>query len=353
MSTINPLQPTRPVPPPQAPSTSVGPTPEVDKFSRQETSFGGAYYRKVTSAASSDWKGIQLEGVLPQVNLDPARATYNGDKNDLQADPTAGPLDRPSVYTGGHGDGNREVDCGLSWDRVWNAPKQGSFTDKTRASDDRDPSKRYFEDTRNGQPVVLDGTGAVRAEGQAQVTTFLADKQMDFAFRPFIRDSQGHWITPQPPGSANDRYFYPGEDIKMTLTSVDATHLQLEVDLVGSDYSYKQVFAQDGFGPGTQPSFKRVNSIDQFRLVTGPDGKPARKGNEGRSVIPTSTVLSDADWNKASMLTREGGQVPMVGQQFTEVAGSDVFSHYDQIFKVSPTTSQGGEEITIDPRASA
>ncbi len=108
------------------------------------------------------------------------------------------------------------------------------------------------------------------------------------------------------------------------------------------------VFPQDRFGEGRPQSFKRVNSIDQFRLINE-NGVLTRRGNENQTVLPTLTTARDAEWISFFLLRNAGEEMPFVGSAFTEVRGRDTNPNYEEIFLVSDTSPSGGERISIIP----
>ena len=74
-------------------------------------------------------------------------------------------FDRPSVYVGGNG-GGHEVDCGLTWDRVYDERGRATFTDSPAGNDGRDPARRFV--ITSEAPLVLVGE-RLEAKGSFKV----------------------------------------------------------------------------------------------------------------------------------------------------------------------------------------
>ncbi|UPT72814.1 MAG: hypothetical protein M0D55_12885 [Elusimicrobiota bacterium] len=223
----------------------------------------GAWYRKVTGAKG--YVGLEAWGVLPRPSFDPARAKHVP----VAGEPAhaAGPLDRPDVYLGLHAE-SAEVDCGLIWDQVHDAAGRG--------------------------------TGR-------------------YAYRVYWRTSKGGWGNPAP-GAADDLYLEPGERFALTLTAEPAGRARLAVRRAGRRAAAAYVFDVPGLlaSDGTlKPlSFKRVHSIDQFRL----DARGARRGNEGRPALPTRTRLEGGRWEgrTCSRPTARAGRWPAASRRSRE-----------------------------------
>lgn len=279
----------------------------------QYASASGAWFYKSESVSSQSWVGIRAEGRLPRISIDPSRQFTSA------RDYRAGPLDRPSVYLGGTV-GGAEVDAGLSWDRVYSS---------------------------DGQPVVPE----------------------KFLFRPFWRTSPKwgaptEWNNPDIRSEKNI-YFEPGEAIRMSIEVVSPaglSPLQVALSICSQDAAaprcFKTRFAHAG-RPSKPSTFKRVNSIDQFRI----DGKTGNRiGCEGESVVATQTTALDATWSSVTLLKRQrGSQLPiavpmtaslqhtLVGREFKEMGQTVGIRTY---FRDSPINSAGGlERISIVPSA--
>ncbi|RKH58297.1 hypothetical protein [Corallococcus llansteffanensis] len=325
--------------------------------SRVDSHAKGAYFRKVESEPSTHHRGITGRGTLPQVSTDPSRQFHGTGNTAWQT----GPLERPSVYMGGRS-GNREVDAGLTWDRVYDSHGQATFTDDPRGSDMRDPSHRFVRATVEGQPALVDGhtPPQVVARGKADVDAKLKTLRENFAFRPFWRDTNPdtpadkHWHNPptrSEPGAKpeeHNQYFYPGEHFTMTLQAQGPGEVRMDIRLEGNKehQHFTSQFHQEGWGPGKESSFKRVNSVDQFIVRNG-----ERVGAEKFGVEPTRTAATGGSWEEVSLLNISGKREPMTGSHFTTVKGVDTAAHYAEIFGISGSTDRGGERIDIHPGA--
>ena len=356
--------------PKEAAPQAHGPAPRQDTFEVQgaagrpvQAHFGsrvdphakGAYFRKVESEASTHHRGITGKGTLPQVSTDPSRQFVGTGSTAWQT----GPLERPSVYMGGRS-GGKEVDAGLTWDRVYDSQGRATFTDDPRGSDMRDPAHRFIRTTVDGQPAIVDGhtPPQVVARGKAEVDAKMKTLRENFAFRPFWRDTNRdtpadqRWHNPpvkaEPgakPEEAN-QYFYPGEHFTMTIQAQGPGRVRMDIRLEGGKehQHFTTQFRQEGWGPGKEASFKRVNSVDQFTVR---DGK--RVGAEKFGVDPTRTTATGGSWEAVSLLRDNGKPKPMTGPDFTTVKGVDTATHYAEIFGISGSTDQGGERIDIHP----
>ncbi|MFO0722477.1 MAG: hypothetical protein U1E65_01760 [Myxococcota bacterium] len=319
---------------------------------RHDAGAGGAYFRKMDSGASVKHQGIETEVRLPSVHFDqsPGRQNNNPVGKSGQAKPTyeLGPLDRPSVYLGGHA-GGRELDAGLSWDRVNLPPPTGpgvphsgakyvaTLTDRPAGTDGRDPRHRFA--VLEGK--IYDYTGAERSDLK------LSQLRPNCAFRPYWRTSNetNDWHN-APAGSAGngkpdgDAYFYPGETVKMSVKVVGKDQVQLNVS--GGPENFSTTFRQLGFGEGRAQSFKRVHSIDQFRM----EGDQ-RVGVERTGIVPTNTSVDGGHWLKAQLLDSDGVSRPLT--QGTDVRGREWGSNktYDRVFHRSNIDAQGGEYFAI------
>lgn len=312
-------------------------------FTRETCNTSGAYFRKVSSPARRDYVGIRAHGRLPEVSFDPARRHLAADGVNSYK---SGPLDRPSVYLGGTS-GGREMDVGLTWDRVYDPGGRPTFTDRANGCDGRDPAHRFVQDSDQGQPVLRDGSGQVVVRGRDEVAVRLQQLQPNFAFRPYWRTSENgsnEWHNAKP-GTPENRYYYPGDEITMTVQQSGAKRGRLDIRVEnGTEPHYTQPFVHDGLGIGRPQSFKRVNSIDQFYVEGG-----ERHGNENRTIIPTATEVRNGAWFDVQMLHANGSTSPMVGTRFTEVRGRDTSRSYGQIFGLGDFNTAGGERIDITP----
>lgn len=307
-----------------------------DCHARSVDDVQGAYFRKVTSRASAAHHGVEGEGRLPRVTLDPAR--WLTTPRELRA-PQApqkvfsfGPLDVPSVYMGGHA-GSQEVDAGLAWSRVFLRDGRAAWTDDvTSGSDGGDPARRF---TVEADGRVVSGTGQVRAAG-------LAGLVEDWAFRPFWRVRA--WNNPSV-SSADNRYFYPGQSFRMSVRVASRDTLAMRIDGGAGDRApFEVTFSAPGFGRGLKQSWKRVNSIDLSQAVNG-----RREGREGAPVLATRSKALGARWEKVSLLGEGGRARCKLACGASAIVGADLRHRYDAIFSTTGQTAAGGETIDIDP----
>ena len=352
----------------------------------QTSNAGGAYFYKLSTQPTAAHHGIRVEGTLPEIAFDPKRhVVFDGNKSetgpaDLVArtladepdlgkalaqldDYRTGPLDRPSVYLGGHA--KHEADVGLSWDRVRDAQGRAIFTDLPDGSDMNQPAHRFHVETKDGVRRLMDGTGAVLAEGDDAVRAAMVDRKLQpsFAFRPYWRTQPGNdWQN--PPVTADkwkgegdappNLYFYPGERFAMNVQEAGKGKLRLDVRSLDDAGKHTHVtFGAPGFGEGTPTAWKRVSSIDQFHAEDAGGGRIKRVGNEGRSVIPTATTALGGAFSATQVLVGESRTPRSIYEVAapTQVRGKDLSdpARYDRIFDVD-VDGRGGEHISIDPR---
>jgi hypothetical protein len=411
----------------------------------QTSTANGAFFFKVASPDVNGNRGITAVGTLPQVTFDPTRqhvqglpanvaaaakkagppssnAAYYGsvyqagkvDAGTAQATLTAlvnsktGPLDRPSVYMGGHSKNpSLEVDTGLSTDRVYDGRGNATFTDATHMMGGP-PARvigvggsagaRFVYDARDpnnmppNKPTPLKGADGKAISGDAAVLGYLEQNRMvpNFGFRPFYRVSpqqpgQESWNTPQhlPPNNSNNQYFYPGENINMSVSrghnGPNHENMQMSVSTTteparsssfsfaangvkttkGKDGKDVPVFDRPGFSDANPISFKRVNSIDLFRVNAAGErvGLERKKGeklgsdnkaNEGL----TRTVAANAVWQSTQVIGPKGQLTSLVGggtpaALVRGVEWTDDLAAFRRIFQAS--WKNGAETITIDP----
>lgn len=204
----------------------------------------GAFFNKVDTGKSIDNKGLDSEATLPQIKFDPKRyiepdrknlpqnIAYVGDpanKDYIPHElPISTPLDRPSFYVGGHasinpkdtpemkdGKAECEVDCGLTWDRVYSNGRP-TFTDKNDSgTDGGNSAKRYVcvPEMENGKPKVDQTTKkiivkyvtcenppkTVAGPDLESVKKFESGIQPNYAFRPFWRYDISTKLDPDSP----------------------------------------------------------------------------------------------------------------------------------------------------------
>ncbi|MBI2387460.1 MAG: hypothetical protein HYV14_15835 [Elusimicrobia bacterium] len=253
----------------------------------------GAWFRKVVSPEGAAFEGLEAWGVLPKPVFDPAREHRAAPGEESYK---SGPLDRPDVYLGLHAEG-AEVDAGLIWDHVYGA-------------DGRD-------------------TG-------------------EFAYRVYWRTSKGGWQNPAV-GAPDDLYLRPGDRFALTLRALPDGSARLSVRRAGRNgaaagyqFPVPGLLAADG---SLKPlSFKRVHSIDQFRLEGG-----LRHGNEGRPALATRTTLNGGRWEGAHLLRSDGARAAMSGSLATVARGVDASGRYGAVFPGAGVGKSGAEEMRILP----
>lgn len=239
--------------------------------------FQGAYYRKAVSSKDS-WIGIGGTVVLPQIIFDEDR------KNPAKPGQY---LDNPSIYMGGNS-GGQETDIGMTWE------------------------------------VVKDDNGNVSADRRA--------------FRPFLRrtalGSQSANYSNAP--AQKEYYWYPGEEITMTLQVVGNGVVRFIVE--GAGKKFEQDYECAGYKVGTIAEYKRVNAIDQV-------------SNEGKPAQATKTKVTGGAW-KETYLYRNynvNGQVtslkvPMHTGRFTDMRCPE-----SKHFTITTASKPGSSEsIDID-----
>lgn len=319
----------------------------------------GAYFRKVSSGQSPFNSGVKGKGTLPLLEFDPDRFFVHGEpgKRNYEHFQT-GPLDRPSVYVGGNVQSAAELDVGLVWDRVYDTAGLATYTFKGNFTDGGDITKRLVR-KRSAQDhqtqILVSGDGEVHATGKIEIDALLfnGDIVPNYGFRPYwrtIHQQQNTWHNPpiiRTGSQPLNVYLFPGQVFEMSLRVVGLHQLTFKVGAPGGEVC-QVTFPQDRFGEGASQSFKRVNSIDQFRLVYS-DGAWVRKGNEREIVIPTLTTAKAAEWEFFNLIRSDGTEIPFAGQNFTEVRGGDTHSRYADIFKISNQNAQGRETLSITP----
>jgi hypothetical protein len=302
----------------------------------QESRFTGAYYHKVSSTASAENRGISGTGTLPEIRTDPNRTFVGaGGINDWQT----GPLDRPSVYMGGHAKGH-ELDAGLSWSRRYDESGRATFTDRAEGTDGNDPAHRF---SKQGN-IWRDGTGQEISD-----PAVIRSLQPNFAFRAFWRTTNEGETNPWHNADKSDpnQYFYPGQQISMSINT-DNTHpnrVQMEISTPGQP-AFRQAFHQEGFGEGGRQEFKRVNSIDQFDIHEG-ERRSVEKTPD-KTVRVTQATAVGGGWDSVSILKTRGADQALRATQSTVIHGRDVDP---RTFQSDPARSNaaGGEYVDIFP----
>lgn len=219
------------------------------KPDKSKPCFNGAYYRKLVSSHDK-WVGINGNVVLPEIEFDKDRINP---KKPLQY------LDNPSIYLGGSM-GNQETDIGLAWE------------------------------------VIKDEKGNVSADRKA--------------YRPFLRRTghvYGQLAVFENAPAIKDYYWYPGEEVYMSLVVIADKKVRFVVE--GAGKKFERDFDCDGYSLKAIGEFKRVNAIDQV-------------GREGKAVEATKTKVKNANWKFTNLFRYENGkvvEVPFHDGRYTEM----------------------------------
>lgn len=237
--------------------------------------FEGAYYRKLVSS-TDDWVGINGVVVLPKIEFDQDR---KNPKKPLQF------LDNPSIYFGCNTD-EQETDIGLTWE------------------------------------IIKDPKGVISKDRKA--------------FRPFLRRndySDGQKAIFENAPATADYYWYPGEEVTMTVKLIADKTLRFTVE--GAGKKFERDFTANAFLMGRKTEYKRVNAIDQV-------------SNEGFPVQPTKTKVLNAVWKETNLyryVNQKTISVPFHAGRYTEMLCPN-----PSFFKVIHSKSEiakGAETLTI------
>lgn len=246
------------------------------KPDRSRPCFNGAYYRKVVSSKDA-WLGMSGTVVLPEIEFDISR--QNKQKPGQF-------LDNPSVYLGGNMN-DQETDVGLTW------------------------------------AVIKDENGKVSAERKA--------------FRPFFRRTSypktGQKDIWQNAPAQKQFYWYPGEEVNMSLQIIRDGKLKFVIE--GAGKHFEAEFESDGYKMNDLGEFKRVNAIDQV-------------GNEGKPAQPTRTRVEKSVWKGTNLFRLRNGkvvQVPLHQYRFTDMRCPD--AKYFIISSNKQRQKIGAETINI------
>lgn len=241
----------------------------------QKPCFEGAYYRKLVSSHDY-WRGIEGTVVLPRIEFDQQR---------VHAKKPGQYLDNPSIYLGGSM-GNQETDIGMAWE------------------------------------VIKEENGQVSKERKA--------------FRPFLRRTgheSGQLAVFENAPAQKAYYWYPGEEIKMSLVLVADKKVRFVVE--GAGKKFEREFDCDGYLLKDVGEFKRVNAIDQV-------------GNEGKPVQATKTKVLNAEWKATNLYRLVDGKltaVPFKKTRYTEMMCPAV--KYFDVKASKVQVAAGAESLTI------
>jgi hypothetical protein len=340
----------------QTPGVEIAPAfPVIDG----KTNEIGAYYRKVITPESSANLGIHSRGgTIPEFAPDNNR--FFSQESDGVAgyslvemnDPKTGPRDRPSIYLGGRSN-NIEVDAGMAWNRVFKVVP-GSTAARATWTTDSDGSSRtdqyvigqrsateYVVKDLAGNEVAFGSSFQPTADGSVTIGGKLL--RPNFAFRPFFRSSDrttnSGYHTIATAGGANDSQLYAGEIFTIELKKLQTGEIRLTITGAASEQTvYSATVA--GFGSGSAPSYKRVDSIDQ-------------KGREGQTTERTNSTVVRGGWGVTSVLKTTGNQ-PFAGSAgFTVKSVEFTQNTYNYLFgpigEGRATRVDGSEVIYINP----
>jgi len=241
----------------------------------QKPCFEGAYYRKLVSSHDY-WRGIEGTVVLPRIEFDQQR---------VHPKKPGQYLDNPSIYLGGSM-GNQETDIGMAWE------------------------------------VIKEENGQVSKERKA--------------FRPFLRRTgheSGQLAVFENAPAQKAYYWYPGEEIKMSLVLVADKKVRFVVE--GAGKRFEREFDCDGYLLKDVGEFKRVNAIDQV-------------GNEGKPVQATKTKVLNAEWKATNLYRWIDGKlmaVPFKKTRYTEMMCPAV--KYFEVKASKVQVAAGAESLTI------
>ena len=241
----------------------------------QKPCFEGAYYRKLVSSHDY-WRGIEGTVILPTIAFDEDR---KHPKKPGQY------LDNPSIYLGGSM-GNQETDIGLTWE------------------------------------VVREENGQV--------------SKVRKAFRPFLRRTEhasGQLAIFENAPAQKEYYWYPGEEVKMSLVLIADKKVRFVVE--GAGKKFERDFDCDGYLLTEVGEFKRVNAIDQV-------------ANEGKPVQGTKTKVLNAEWKNTSLLRFVDNKmtaVPFKKTRYTEMMCPAV--GYFDVKASAAQASVGAEALSI------
>lgn len=367
----------------------------------------GTYYRKTRSIeAFSGAEGIMR---VPEFKEDPKRYLYTSVKDSLNQPDHDGSLDRGSLYTGGHSKNKNgkhfEIDAGLKWAPVHDEKKARILVDETVTTWEQkmNPSNWYkLSETivkvdslrqpwrEDVVPTLADSKGTVLATGREDIRAYVLANKLTylFAFKPFVRTSnQNQYATldtitkQQVMDKATNKYrdltlyelgdsekidgkvvqryhqwfdetpfFYlPGDEVKFSLTHDEVGYFTLTFDSLRTGQLIGFKFYQEGFDSLKNVfSFKRVTSIDQYRLGQFDN---TRMNNAGATVtaLPTQASYLNGGWLEFYLLTnqKDGAvkKVPMADNNCVVTRPEDLVPSYERIFRLKEVDPLKGREI--------
>lgn len=359
----------------------------------------GAYYRKVRSLE----KYSGLFGTIKVPHFSEDRSRYlTVDSTQLKNRPDwDGPLDRANVYVGAHST-DHHIDAGIGWSQVTAENRSRVLVDSNqRTWEAKTNPKNWYRLHENiikivipaqpwrevVDPVLKDPTGNTVATGRENIRAYVAAHELSylFAFKPFVRTSnhiyratsdkvtkevvydefekKNREATIYDVGDSevinsrrqrrfhqwfNDTpfFFAPGDEVKISLTHV-GSEFTLKVSSAKSDQLVWFKFFQQGFDSSEDIySFKRVTSIDQYRM----DADGTRVANEGPEVsaLPTQASLVNGGWQNFYVLSQQGyapAYTPLAKANCVNTRPRDLFIDYMKIFNVRAIDPREGREL--------
>jgi hypothetical protein len=161
-----------------------------------------AYFSKIQSSFDKNNNGLSGQGKLPIIKFDQDRFTplVIDEKTGLPKGREA--LDAPSFYIGGNskkGKSDKELDCGLSWDKVYDKNGKLTYTIFPNGTDSNNPEMRFSPIMKNEKVVGWkDGNDNLvtglnpdkpneKPKRSGTLEEFTKKLQPNYAFRPFWR----------------------------------------------------------------------------------------------------------------------------------------------------------------------
>lgn len=322
----------------------------------------GAYYRKVESVARTSTTGIRAVATLPTFRSDPTR------QNDDPKLGKTGPMDRPSMYMGAHAettiDGvpvSGEADIGLQYTRRFDSQNRPTYVARglqnagTRPTDDQlyylGEDGEYYN--QRGERYTGDKNGLV---AHFTYTPFARLNEPALVNGRVTRNAKGevaydNRYVPLSPPADQDRYFYPGERVEMSVQRSVGQNggVTFSVQRDGAppqEYTIDSVVLSRA---DADVSVKRVTSIDQYVWLDG--SVQSAESRKPPSVDPTTATLSGAVWERVTVYDGATERW-MTGGEFRQVVPRDPGNRVNegQTFNIGSPTSKGGETISITPR---
>lgn len=311
------------------------------------SSWLGAYYYKIYTDPKT--KGIQATLQLPEFTPDPARwFDYKPTHRNHRA-VWWGPLDLIDVYFGVRNPSapatQRDLDVGLAWSALQNGSGHWIWSNKQLAERDRRvKSNQYFYDETKA--TLYDSAGAAIATNSSEVEMQIATLNLEpvFAYIPFYRTLEN---TPSWNAFRHIAYF-PGEEVKISL-HFEGVRFYLQIlaqnHTLQSWYWDQPILLKK---PETV-RFKRVFSIDQFRVENNKRVVNERVPGKPVSAIPTDAKTGVLQIKETSLLSFATSPTWKYWKKpYCEVViPSDLAPYSKQIFQASEWNPSGGQNLQI------